>query len=181
MCAFFVTPVIFVSLAPVTTDHGCVPVFGSGALVSVSNSNVGSIVGAISITALVVTLVLSVIVTTDRSKVSDRLDGFTISRVLSLALMGCVTGRSGKVSSGSVLSVFFFFAFRQCFGQCPSSLVRLWLLVLLLIESSSFFILGFSSSVLMVTDPTTLLFLISSMVSCADSRVSEGPVPGNGL
>ena len=145
------------SLAPVTTDHGWMPVFGSGTLASVLTSNMGSIVGTISITAPVVTLVLSVTtdrvaafcshsgsfasvvsvifdamlvvvsvtVTTDHSKVLDRLDGFTISHVLSLASMGCVTGRSGKVSSGSALSVFVFFAFRQCLGQCPPSLVRL--------------------------------------------------------
>ena len=133
------------SLAPVTTDRGWVLVFGSGTLASVSNSNVGSIVGTISITVPVVMLVLSVTtdhvatfcshsgsfasvvsvifdamlvvvsvtVTTYRSEVSDRFDGFIVSRVLSLASIGCVTVRSGKVSSGSALSVFVFFAFGQ--------------------------------------------------------------------
>ena len=53
--------------------------------------------------------------------------------------------------------------------------------MLLLIKSFSFFTVGFSSSVLMVTDPTVLLFLISSIDSCADSRISDGPDPGSGL
>ena len=66
-------------------------------------------------------------VTTDRSEVSDPLDGFVVSGVLSLVSVGCVTGRSGRVSSGSVisLSVFVLFAFRQCLGQCPPELGHL--------------------------------------------------------
>ena len=146
-------------LASVTTDRGWVPVslFGSSSLTSVSTSNVGSIIGTISITVLVVSnslsvttdhvaafcscsgsfasvvsaifdamgVVVSVAVTTDCSEVSDCFDGIIISRVLSLISMGCVTGRSGKLSSGSASSVFIFFAFGQCLGQCPLALVRL--------------------------------------------------------
>ena len=65
-------------------------------------------------------VVLSVPITTDRSEFSGLLDDFIIPNVLSLSSMGCGTGRSGKVSSGSAL--FVFFAFRQCLGQCSPSL-----------------------------------------------------------
>ena len=162
VCTFPVSPVVFESLAPVTTDRGWVSVslFGSNSLASVLTSKVGSIVGTISITLPVVSLVLSVTtdrvatfcscsgsfasvvsavfdamvvvvsvtvttVTTDCNEVLDCLDGFVVSHVLPLVSMGCVTGRSGKVSSGSALLVFVFFAFGQCLGQCPPALSHL--------------------------------------------------------
>ena len=134
-----------------------VSLFGSNSLASVPTSNVGLIVDTISITLPVVSLVISVTtdcvatfcscsgsfasvvsavfdtmvvvvsVTTDRSEISDCLDGFVVSSVLSLVSMGCVTGRSGRVLSRSVfaLLVFVFFAFRQCLGQCPPALGHL--------------------------------------------------------
>ena len=155
VCIFPVPPVVFVSLVPVTTDRGWVSVFDSATFSSVSVSNVGSILGTISITALVVFLVLSVTsdrdvavcsqagsctsgmfvvfdamlvvvsvnVTTVCSELSDHSGCFIVSLVLSLASMGLDTGRSGRVSSGSALSVFILFAFGQCLGQCPPSLV----------------------------------------------------------
>ena len=156
VCTLPVSPVVFVSLAPVTTDHELVSVslFGSNSVAAVPTSNMGSVIGTISITLPAVSLVISVTtdhvatfcslsgsfasvvsavfdtlvvvisVTTDCSEVLDSLDGFVVSGVLSLVSMGCVTGRSGRVSSGSVvaLSVFILFAFRQCLGQCPPEL-----------------------------------------------------------
>ena len=126
---------------------------------------------------VLVVVTISVIVTTGRGEASDWVACFVFSSIISI---GCVVGRSGKVSSGSVLPIFVFFAFGQCFRQCPSVSVHLRLLMLLLLESFSLFIFSFSSSILIVTDPTTLLLLVSSMVSCADSRISEGPGPGSG-
>ena len=150
---------MFVSLAPVTTDHELVLVSlsGSSLVAAVLTSSVGSVVGTISITLPAVSLVVSVTtdhvatfcspsgsfssvasvvfvtlvvvisVTTDHSKVSDPLDGFVVSGVLSLVSVGCVAGRSGRASSRSVvaLSVFILFAFRQCLGQCPPELGHL--------------------------------------------------------
>ena len=150
-CTFPIFPVVLLSFTSVTTAHGWVPVLESCTFTSVSVSNVGSIVGTILITASVVTLVisvttacvapfcslsgsfmsrfsdtilvvLSVSVTTDRSESSGHLDEFIVTNVLSLSSMGPDIGRSGKVSSGSALIVFF--AFRQCLGQCSPSLVH---------------------------------------------------------
>ena len=140
------------SLTPVTTDRKLVSVslLGSNSVTAVPTSNVGSVVGTISITLPAVSLVISVTtdhvatlcslsgscasvvsavfdtlvvvisVTTDRSEGLDSLGGFVVSDVLSLVSMGCVTGRSGRVSSGSVVAllVFVLFAFGQCLGQC---------------------------------------------------------------
>ena len=134
-----------------------VSLFGSSSVAAVPTSNVVSVVGTISITLPAVSLVVSVTtdrvatfcslsgsftsvvsavfdilvvvisVTTDHSEVSGPLDGFVVSGVLSLVSVGCVTGRSGRVSSGSVsaLSVFILFALGQCLGQCPPEWVRL--------------------------------------------------------
>ena len=147
------------SLAPVTTDRKLVSVslFGSSSVAAVPTSNMGSVIGTISITLPAVSLVVSVTtdhvatfcslsgsfmsvvsaifdilvavisVTTDHSEVLGPLDGFVVSGVLSLVSVGCVTGRSGRVSSGSIiaLSVFVLFAFGQCLGQCPPELGRL--------------------------------------------------------
>ena len=65
----------------------------------------------------------------------------------------CVVGRSGKVSLASVVRVRSLFPRVQCLGQCPVSF-RFREAMLLLFESFSVLIFGFSSSSLIVTDPT---------------------------
>ena len=62
-------------------------------------------------------VVVSVNVTTVRSELFDHSGRFIVSLVLSLASMGLDTGRSGRVSSGSALSVFVLFALDSVWGN----------------------------------------------------------------
>ena len=138
---------LFVSVSVVTTDRvsllGCSPgmvTFSNlesvtdvvGNTVETHSSSSCSRTGMVSFGSAV--RLVWRLVTADRGGISSCVL-FALS-LLDSSLIGCVVGRSGKVSLASVVCVWSFFPLAQCLGKCPVSF-RFREAVLLLVKSFS--------------------------------------------